>query len=245
MTWRFRLFLLMAIALTMTPLAFMTGCQELPTEGDSQDQVVESPEAQPGPAIQSTGPEWYNQVVSEAKYTLCQLRNGTSHEVYQGKAMGDWPYPHQGDCCNALGVVRQYMYGGGSPGPLGEWNGFQQGGWCKFFVNLVLYRSSYGYPGGHLLLPTSTYRYNNPRPVSEAQPGWILQSETLPHTAIVVERLGGGLDVIDSNWIGTYKRPDGSYYYSYAIARHEITNTELDRYDFMAYRPHEACVLHN
>lgn len=182
--------------------------------------------------IQTDGVYWANNVLSEAFYALDQSRSGTSTKTYYGQYMGDWPYPWQGDCCNALGRVTYLMYGSNTSwrGSLGTWNGYQQGGQCKFFANLVLYRSSYGYPGGHLFLPSGySYASNNWR---SAQPGWIIQApSTRPHTAIVVSNYGGSLDVIDSNWIGGYG--------NFAIGRHALSSATLDSWGFRAYNPWE------
>lgn len=180
---------------------------------------------------------WESRVLSEACYALSQSRSGYSNKSYGGNAMGDWPYPWQGDCCDALGVVTRKMYSVASDrGLLGLWSGqYQQGGECKFFVNLVLYRSSYGYPGGHLILPGGTYTYSGSRDWRNAGPGWIIQSASMPHTAIVVANYGSSLSVIDANWVGGRG--------SYVISRHIISASTLDTKGFRAYRPHEACNL--
>jgi hypothetical protein len=205
----------------------------LPVDSDRALQ----PDSTNLPVLTDVGPAWEGYIVSEAFYALSQSRNGGSSRSYNGYTMSDWPYPLQGDCCNALGIVTNYMYGGniGLRGPLGLWlNQYQQGGQCKFFVNLVLYRSSYGYPGGHLVL-TPGYSWSPSYSVYDAQPGWIIQSPSLPHTAIVVSRLSNGLDVVDANWIGG----NGSY----AIGRHPITWSTLNAYGFRAYRAHQICRL--
>jgi len=242
--------------------ALVFGCESLNRDRESPVGVslnnIDTTASQDNPEISKAeeergkqkviGPAWENNIVSEAFYALSQRRDGHSNKAYwngrESLAMGDWPYPYRGDCCNALGKVTRYMYGSCTScrGPLGTWHGYQQGGWCKFFVNLVLYRSSYGYPNGHLVLPRSTYIYNNPHNYWEAEPGWIIQSATLPHTAIVVQRLSNGLDVIDSNWVGTYWNGH-QWVYSYVIARHRITWTKLRKANFKAYRAHEACIL--
>lgn len=191
------------------------------------------------PSIAAVGPAWESYIVSEAYYALCQQRNGSSHLVYNGLAMSDWDYPHS----DSYALNRLIANYGSDTGPLGLWQSrYRQGGWCKFFVDMVLYRSSYGYPNGHLFLPTG-YVFSPAHGVGEAQPGWILQAPSKVHTAIVVARLSNGLDVIDANWIGTYKRPDGSMAYSYAIGRHVITWQTLSDNKYAAYRAHEICRL--
>lgn len=182
------------------------------------------------PGVQLASVNWSNNILSEAFYALSQSRSGTSGKAYNGNYMGDWPYPWQGDCCNALAKVTSYMYGSNTSwrGDLGTWNGYQQGGQCKFLVNLVLYRSSYGYPGGHLFLP-SGYSYA-PHGWRSAQPGWVIQApSSRPHTAIVVRNNGSNLDVIDSNWVGGAGK--------YLISRHTISASTLDSWGFKSYNP--------
>lgn len=217
-------------------LAGVAGCGKLLPTGPEESPTADPVWPDRFEPHQVVGPAWEGNIVSEAKYSLCQQRTGTSHKVYQGLAMGDWDYPHQGDCCNALARVRAHI-GADNVGSLGLWqNQYRQGGYCKFFTDFVLYRSSYGYPGGHLVLRGGTYSYPNPRSVSQAQPGWILQKPSPgPHTAIVVALLGWGLDVIDSNFTGG----NGSF----AISRHPLSWSQLTGYN--AYRAHEACVLIN
>lgn len=190
-----------------------------------------------------SGPAWEANLLSEAKYALSQSRSGYSNLIYRPSQyisyyMSDWAYPTQGDCCDALGTVTKLMYGSTtspSRGALGKWLGlYQQGGECKFFVNLVLYRSSYGFPGGHLKLPGGgVYTYKNPQNWRNAQPGYILQSASMPHTAIVVANYGSGLTVIDANWVGGRG--------SYAIARHNLSAADLDANGYSSYRPTDAC----
>lgn len=195
-----------------------------PTSGDSL--AVLKPCAQPA------GVAWGNNVLSEAFYALSQSRSGRSSLMYNGYSMSDWRYPWEGDCCNALDRVTSLMYPNPADrGSLGKWLGtYQQGGQCKFFANLVLYRSSYGYPGGHLFL-WSGYSYA-PYSWQQAQTGWIIQAPVgRPHTAIVVMRYGDGLDVIDSNWVGG----NGNY----AIARHPMSAATLNSWSFKACNPWE------
>jgi hypothetical protein len=207
------------------------GCgHQLPT-ALSRDSVPDTISV-PRPIPQPASANWANSVVSEACYALSQNRSGTSRLMYQGSYMGDWPYPWAGDCCNALSRVTSLMYGGNTTwrGGLGTWNGYQQGGQCKFFVNLVLYRSSYGYPGGHLFLP-SQYGYAN-RSWRDAQPGWVIQAPAdNPHTALVLSNGGGWLDVIDANWVAGAGR--------YLISRHRLSASTLDAWGFRSYNPWE------
>ncbi len=236
-TLKFFLSLALLFGLAMGSLMFMQGCsEEKPVEPIIQADLPDSNIDMQAERV--NGPAWENNVLSEVCYALSQSRSGYSTKSWNGYAMGDWPYPWQGDCCNALGKVTSYMYGGCTScrGSLGLWLGqYQQGGECKFFVNLVLYRSSYGFPGGHLILPGGTYSYYGAQNWRNAGPGWIIQSASMPHTAIVVANYGYGLSVIDANWVGGRG--------SYAIARHIIYAGTLDANGFVAYRPTDACVL--
>jgi len=236
-----KLFLMLAAMFiaTMGCLMYMQGCsdqKENPLISENQ-----SDSSSLGILPKVTGPAWENNVLSEACYALSQSRSGYSNLNWNGYAMGDWPYPWQGDCCGALAKVTKEMYGAntGGRGSLGLWQGlYQQGGECKFFVNLILYRCSYGFPGGHLMLPGGSYYYTSPKNWRDAQPGYIIQSASMPHTAIVIANYGSsGLSVIDANWIGGR--------YSYAIGRHVIPPSTLDQKGFLAYRPTDACNLVN
>jgi len=192
----------------------------------------ESRLAKPGVGPMAASVNWANNVLSEAFYSLDESRSGSSKLFYQGNPMGDWSYPWRNDCCDALGNVTRYMYGGNTSwrGGLGTWNGYQQLGECKFGVNLILYRSSYGYPGGHLFLP-SGYTYA-PYGWRSAQPGWVIQSPSPNnHTAIVVSNNGTSINVIDSNWIGGPGK--------FALSRHTISGATLDSWGFRAYNPWE------
>lgn len=234
--WSFLALAAIVLGITLAPFV-LSGCgeekavtgPELFTPADSLGTAV--PQA-------VVGPPWESYIVSEIKYMLCEQRTGTSHAVYQGLAMGDWDYPHS-DAQALQRIIANY---GSSTGPLGLWRGqYRQVGWCKFAVDMALYRSSYGYPSGHLFLKTG-YSWSPWHPYTEAQPGWILQSSSLPHTAIVIAVLSYGLDVIDSNWVGTYYDQNAhQWVYSYALARHVLTWNQLSTNGFRAYRAHEIC----
>ena len=174
--------------------------------------------------------DWSAYILSEAFYALSQARNGTSTISINGLALGNWNYVTSDQWAyNQVAAVNGYV---GSVGttqlagsvPAYAWIG--QGGWCKYFASLVLFRSSYGIGGGyHLVLP-SGYNYAT-QPVTSARPGWVIQNSTSIHTAVVVANLGGGLDVIDANYIGGNGK--------YCIARHPFSWAQLSGYK--AYRP--------
>lgn len=219
--------------------AIYRGNQPLPYSAERAESTAANRAIKPGatPAWRSYTGDWSNNIISEAFYTLNIYHTGSSNCVYRGMAMSDWPrqvgytYP-RGDP-DALRVVSAYI-GGPNVGNIdGTYNGCAgRGGYCKFFVDLVLYRSSYGIGGGwHLVLPPGTYDYSafmTPYGVSQAQRGWVIQrGGPYPHTAIVAANLGWGLDLIDSNNVDK----DGLY----VIARHAFSWGELGGYT--AYRP--------
>lgn len=176
------------------------------------------------------GGDWSNNIISEAFYTLNRYRTGTSGVIYQGQALSDWPYVASDP--GALSSMTSYIGGTYWRGGIdGTWNGGSRGGYCKFFVDLVLYRSSYGIGNGyHLVLPAGTYNYGGYMPaydVHQASRGMVVQrGGSNPHSAIVVANLGWGLDLIDSNYIGG----DGNF----VIARHALSWSQLS--SFTAYR---------
>ncbi len=182
------------------------------------------------------GGDWSNNVLSEAFYTLDLYRTGSSTCAYNGMAMSDWVqrfgYTYPRSDAGALANVSAVI-GSANVGVIdGTWNGCPaRGGYCKFFVDLVLYRSSYGIGNGyHLILPGGTYYYGGymtPYDPHQAQPGWVIQrAGSHPHSAIVAANLGWGLDLIDSNYVGG----DGNF----VIARHAMSWGDLS--GFTAYR---------
>lgn len=175
--------------------------------------------------------DWTSYVWSELAYSLNRNRTGFSTVSWKGYAMSDWAYTSSDQW--AYTQVSEYM--GGSVGTTGmirlqytnpPWSWIERGGWCKFFANLILFRSSYGIGGGyHLVLP-SGYSYAT-EDVRNARKGWVIQNPSIPHTAMVAENLGWGLDLIDANWVGG----NGNYY----IARHSMSWSQLA--GFKAYKP--------
>lgn len=205
-----------------------------------QPDVIVRPDASPT-AVYSG--DWTNNILSEARYALNTCRCGSSTKTYSGQYMGDWNWPTGGSDNGAFqNVSRDY---GGATGTVGMGT-YEYGGWCKFFVSLVLYRSSYGLGNRyHLYLPTGyTYAGTDPR---NAGPGWVLQT-TSPHTAIIdsphynSSGVRDGWWLIDSNWIGTTANKDAngrivSYNYSYWVGKHWMSFTALDQKGFKAWKP--------
>ncbi len=186
---------------------------------------------------------WGDRIVSEAFYALNQSRTGGSNVSYHGCAMSDWNYVESDVAADQrvswwLTCVNR----GGAGGTLTmyDWNGqpkvCHKGGYCRYFANLVLYRSSYGWGGNlHLVLPRAGTGYAT-RSVRDAQAGWVLQgSGANLHTAIVVAVSSGGLSVVDANYIGGNGK--------FLIARHYYSWADLSALGYKAYCPWENPTL--
>lgn len=202
------------------------------TDGGS-GEPVELPEDAP----ELLGKYWGDKIVSEAYYTLSQTRSGGSTKSYKDTrgrtwTMSDWNWAQtdreaDGHVSNYIGCKNKDEDGRAScdyyRGKTGSMDGYYRGGECKFFVNMVLYRSSYGWGNREHLVTPHWYNYAN-RDVRDAEVGWVIQKSTSPHTAIVVYKYAGGLDVVDSNYIGQDRG------HEHWIARHLMTWSELGGY---------------
>lgn len=168
-------------------------------------------------------------VVLEAFYGLDWRHNGTSPKKLNGLTIGAWNYLSSD--LNAYGVVKNW-YGcgwasmwtrnGGScgykamgynsfydyPKNYGLFGSYGRGGQCKFFANLVLYRSGIY----QRRLPTYAEMKNSCRSIRYARPGDLVftyNSCAGSHTGIVVAVLAGNpdqgtvtmVDMIDANYV--------------------------------------------
>lgn len=247
-----RTFLVLVMALLAIAAAFFAqGCSTTeqpvqPVPASSIDELSAFDDATTKGDVQSTAlaQYWGDRIVSEAFYALNQSRSGSSNVSYQGWVMGDWNYV-ESDVSADLRV--SYWIGGcenrgGARGTVtmresnGTYKVCHKGGYCRYFANLVLYRSSYGWGGGqHLVLPRAGTSYAT-QSVRNAQVGWVLQgSGGNLHTAIVVAVNGSGLDVVDANYVGG----NGNF----LIARHFYTWAKLQTLGYMAYCPWANPVL--
>lgn len=187
------------------------------------------------------GQYWGDRIVSEAFYALSRNRTGGSNVTHCGNAMSDWPYVESDRVADER--ISEYIDGddcgnrGGAGGSTSlkdcddSYDTCFKGGYCRYFVDLVLYRSSYGWGGGqHLVVDRSGTSYAT-ESTRSAQKGWVIQANGRygPHTAIVVYVYPGGLDVVDSNWTGG----DGNF----LISRHFMSWGTLDSWGFKAYNP--------
>lgn len=109
----------------------------------------------------------------------------------------------------------------------GYYNSYGRGGQCKYFANLILYRSeSY-----QIALPSySVMAQNAESNLSKAIQGDILFSTSVPHTAIVVELKPTGLDVVDTNYV-----TDGGSNQE-IIGRHLLTWSQLSANNYKIYK---------
>ena len=236
-------------------LSLFVGCssEQAPTAPDALSQSPPGETGQPGTEVEEGSNQpgmnkyWGDNIVSEAFYALSQSRSGGSSKKYKDSnnnvwTMADWNWAKtdrdaDGHVSRYIGCEDKWDDNCWScnyyRGKTGKKNGYYRGGECKFFANLVLYRSSYGWGDGkHLAIP-HLYSYAN-RSVRDADKGWVIQAPQYPgkdygqHTAIVVHKYPGGLDVVDSNFTGP-----GEHY----IARHFMSWSDLSR--FKAWCPWE------
>lgn len=199
-----------------------------------------------GPGFTWTHGDWSSRVLWEARYALSQSANGISKlpiSSIPGNNLGwygDWDYPtsdlkaFEQSKAEASGVV-------GSIGP--DNYGHFRGGWCTFFVRLVLYRSSYwaGYndhlttPGFPLsvytIVPSMTNNY------STMKPGWVFASKSAVHMAIADNRatVDGkiGWWIIDANYVG-----GGNGYF--VIGKHFMSDAKLLSSGYLGWLPDRA-----
>lgn len=195
-------------------------------------------------------------VVLECFYALRSSADGSCDKTINGNCVSNWDYLNRdtyaygvvkgwyscyssdwtstGDgsgCYNNyypvsfFSNVSSYSYGthGGSYGNVGR------GGQCKYFANLILYRSE----SDQRAFPTySTMSGNAESNLSKAVQGDVLFSTTVPHTAIIVELKTDGLDVIDANYVtdisGTPSRE--------VIGRHLIPWSTLSANGYKIYK---------
>lgn len=128
--------------------------------------------------------------------------------------------------------VASYGYGtfGGSYGSIGR------GGQCKYFANLILYRSG----SDQRAFPNYATMFTNVETdMTKAVQGDVLitmnegSGYNIPHTAIVVELKSDDLDVIDANYL---KDLSGTSYGREVIGRHLITWSYLQGHSYRIWR---------
>ena len=156
-----------------------------------------------------------------------------------GNVVSNWNYLASDS--NAFNIVRQQSYGNATVcSYFGLQNsyalkpaygyGIGRGGQCLFFAVLILRRSrSYTLP-----YSWSTLYGRRNGAASNAQPGdLIMTNGSIKHIAVVIERLSYGLDVVDSNYVGSggYSPYSVGYYNGFynseIICRHPFTWSDL------------------
>lgn len=151
-----------------------------------------------------------------------------------GMTVSDWNYLNSDG--NAINVIKG-IYGSNvsrcasgyscySGYYYGRTGGYGRGGQCVSFAATILLRSR-NYRLYWTWANTRPCNYSSAR---YAQPGDLIFRKTgIWHVAIVVQNLGYGLDVVDSNWVGygSYRVRSG-YSDSEIIGRHPYTWSQLD-----------------
>ena len=203
-------------------------------------------------------------VVLEAFYALDPSYSGSSNLFIGGNAVGDWNYLYTDS--SAYSVVKGWYSCNSSvwriSSDICSWStksasfysnlmyyslygSYGRGGQCKYFANLILYRSA-SFQGIIPVYPSSLF--NNPNietNLQKAREGDVITtpSQGVPHTAIVVELKkysNGtiyGLDVIDSNFVGNPNNTDPEI-----IGRHlmYISNIQ-NKYGIWKTMPYYNC----
>lgn len=243
---------LLAIVLVAIPM-FTTSCSEkkggevmgpeisqvntaVAPDGKQEPKAVVIASDRTKPGFAWAYGDWSSRVAWEARRALSQRADGTSAWSITNGYLGDWNY------VASDGYARdQAMEEATDVGMLTDTSdGHHRGGWCTFFVRLVLYRASYwaGY-GVHLTTPNfhqGVYSWCDPDHMTqrywEVKPGWVLSAPNY-HMGIFDRRANvGGKDgwwVIDSNWVGG----NGNFW----IGKHFMTDADLKAKNCWAWYP--------
>ena len=148
--------------------------------------------------------------VSNWNYLYDDLSAYSVVKVWYGCNSSLWRFAGDGSGCSWPTAPASFYFRS-KPSAYGYYGGYGRGGQCKYFANLVLYRSG----SDQRQLPNYVDMWGSngihmEKDLTKAVPGDVLSSDPNmpPHTAIVVEIKKDpatgkivGLDVIDSNWI--------------------------------------------
>lgn len=186
--------------------------------------------------------DWSSRVAWEARRALSESANGLSNWPVGNSWLGDWNYVASDGYAYTMAAKEA-----SDIGPVSDIDNHHRGGWCTFFVRLILYRATYwaGY-GEHLTTPAypaglydnvngnyMTDRYDT------VQPGWIFITTITPHYAIADQRANvngqWGWWLIDSNYVETTKST-----YRYYIGKHFMSDATLRANSYRAWRPDRA-----
>jgi hypothetical protein len=187
--------------------------------------------------------DWTARILYEARYALNADADGYSNiESGSGaskKWYSDWNYvtsdsyaftQASSEASNIVGTVTPALW----VPSLGT--SVYRGGWCTFFVRLVMYRATYwafddhyttpNYPNSsvYTITPAMTKNY------ASMQPGWVFLSPASTHYAIAEKRetIGGvaGWWMIDSNYVC-----------SYCIGKHFMSDATLSNQGYYGWKP--------
>jgi hypothetical protein len=215
---------------------FMFGCSSGNTTvngvGIEQNKVAQVDEGHAW-----THGDWSSRVLYEARYALsASNHNGTSNNPNNTstKIYGDWNYVANDAYAHSKASAEAH----GTVGTVGQSGGYYLGGWCTYFVRLVLYRATYTSFSDHYTVPNYGYSgmYDplipgcgvmDPNPANW-QGGWVLRSGD--HYAFAEQRVcvngSWGWWIIDSNWVK-----------SWTIGKHFFTDNQLSSGGFYGWRP--------
>lgn len=185
--------------------------------------------------------DWSSRVAWEARKALSESANGSSNWPVGNYWLGDWNYVASDGYAYQRAVLEA-----SDVGPVTDINNHHRGGWCTFFVRLILYRATYwaGY-GEHLTTPDypgSVYSWMDTKHMtqdfSSVRPGWILMTTVTPHYAIADSRVQvngqWGWWIIDSNFVESYPT------YAYYIGKHFMSDATLRANSYWAWLPSQA-----
>jgi hypothetical protein len=227
------------------------GCQSehstMPEGGPTTDSV-------PGaPAMMRLASDPREAIKLECFYALNPGHGGGSNRPIGGNAVSDWPYlssdmnaywalrNHYGSTNSS---VQSLFYSSPAAYALQNFAGVGsvgRGGQCRYFANLILYRSATYFDNSRFLRTYQDYinDYSGLRrwtkPISQVRVGDVIQTQWANgHTAVVVKIVAGtegvnvtSVDVVDANYVGGAGNE--------IIGRHVIANTgsgvgDLDSY---------------
>lgn len=187
--------------------------------------------------------DWSSRVRWEARKALSENASGTSSWPVSNSSywLGDWDYVASDGYAYQRAILEA-----SDVGPVTDIDNHHRGGWCTFFVRLVLYRATYwaGY-GEHLTTPAypdGLYAHVNGDYMTDrydtVQPGWIFITTITPHYAIADQRANvngqWGWWLIDSNFV------ESTPTYRYYIGKHFMSDATLRANSYRAWRPDRA-----
>jgi hypothetical protein len=186
--------------------------------------------------------DWCTRVVWEARHALSASASGVSNwpvsqDSYGPRWYGDWNYV----ASDAYAYGKAAAEAGGVVGGVADAStGQHRGGWCTYFVRLILMRATYwaGF-NEHLTtpgFPGSVYSWTNGASMTQdygsMRPGFVFSSPGR-HMAIADVRatVNGriGWYVIDANYVGG----DGNFF----IGRHFLPDTVLKANNYWGWYP--------